>query len=64
MSSTENWQLNARAMFQRVLIVGVLCPSSISPSIAWLTPEVRARRLSESPRAVSDAAKIRPDHRA
>jgi len=35
----ENWQFKARAIFQTVLIVGVLCPNSIWQSIARLTPE-------------------------
>jgi hypothetical protein len=46
-SSPEKYPMSLRT---RSAIVGVLCPSSICPSMARLTPEARASRSSESPR--------------
>ena len=48
--SAENGMPSARAIFQMTLMVGALCPSSICPSIARLTPEAFASRSSDNPR--------------
>ncbi len=58
--SAENGTARARAIFQSTLIVGVLCPSSICPSIARLTPEARARRSSERPRFMRRRRRLEP----
>src|SRR5688572_14744889 len=58
--SAENGTPRAREIFHTTLIVGVLCPSSIWPSIARLTPEALARRSSDKPRRTRRRRRLAP----
>src|SRR5215207_7425169 len=59
-TKVENGTSKAREIFHSRLMVGVLCPSSIWPSIARLTPEARARRSSESSRFTRRRRRLAP----
>src|SRR3954469_22485262 len=58
--SAEKGTPRARATFQSTLIVGVLWPSSIWPSIARLTPDALDSRSSDRPRSARNRFRLAP----
>ena len=59
-TNVENGTSSAREIFHSRLMVGVLCPSSICPSIARLTPDARAKRSSDKPRLTRKRRRLAP----